>query len=207
MIVYLVRHGLSEANKSGFVTGVPSDPLAEEGVAQVEILRDWLRNAHVSPDSFYVSNWQRAHQTANILFPHVPWKEDSRIGETSAGIVAELRLNEFLTIWPDFYSSNENCYPGGESHFDLNNRVLSFWRELSQHGPSSVMVVSHSGPISCILQNVLGMGMERFPAFLPPQASLSVVESLGVVSKGQVSFQIKDFALEPLANVKSRFTG
>jgi broad specificity phosphatase PhoE len=207
MIIYLVRHGLSEANKSGLVTGVPSDRLVDQGIAQIEVLGNWLRDAHISPDAFYVSNWQRAHQTADILFPHAPWKEDSRLGETFAGTVAELPLHEFLAIWPDFYDSHANCYPGGESHLDLNNRVLSFWRELPQCGLSSIMLVSHSGPISCILQDVLGMGMERFPAFLPPQASLSVVESVGIGPKGQILFQLNSFALEPHANFKLRALG
>lgn len=201
MIVYLVRHGLSAANVAGLVTGTPTDRLVEQGVVQAEALRNWLRDARVMPKAFYVSHWGRARQTAEVLFPNVPWQEEGRLGETEAGTAAEQPLPEFLASWPDFYALNSNSYPGGESHLDLNRRVLSFWHELGSCGLSSVMLVSHSGPIACILQDVLGVSMECFPAFLPTQASVSVLESSGLGLAGQMQFRLKGFALGPLANI------
>ena len=207
MIVYLVRHGLSAANVAGLVTGTPEDCLVEQGVAQAEALRGWLLDAKVTPEAFYVSHWGRARQTAELLFPEAPWQEDPRLGETYAGTVAEQRLPEFLAGWPDFYSSNDNLYPGGESHLDLNRRVLSFWHEMGRCGLSSLMLVSHSGPISCILQHVLGVGMDHFPAFLPAQASVSVLESCGPGAELDRSFRLKGFALGPLSNIGWGVTG
>lgn len=201
MIVYLVRHGLSEANVTGLVTGTPADRLVEQGVVQAEALRGWLHDAGVKPEAFYVSHWGRARQTAELLFPEAPWQEDLRLGETRAGTVAEQLLTEFLAGWPDFYASNANLYPGGESHLDLNRRVLSFWHELGRCELSSVMLVSHSGPISCILQYLLGVNMERFPAFLQTQASVTVLESCGHGDEGGMRFRLKGFALGPLSNI------
>jgi glucosyl-3-phosphoglycerate phosphatase len=207
MIVYLVRHGLSAANVAGLVTGTPADRLVDQGVEQATALSEWLRDARVEPQAFYVSHWGRARQTAELLFSNAVWKEDRRLGETDAGNVAEQTLPVFLESWSDFYGSNSNCYPGGESHLDLNNRVLSFWREMAGLKLASVMLVSHSGPISCILQNVLGVGMVRFPAFLPAQASVSVLEAIGKSSEGDVQFRLKGFALGPLANIGRGVTG
>jgi broad specificity phosphatase PhoE len=199
MIVYLVRHGVSVANVNGLVTGTPADGLAEQGILQAKALRDWLKDSQVMPDTFIVSHWTRAWQTAKLLFVDAPWREEHRLGETVAGAVAEKSLTKFLADKPDFYASNANKYPGGESHLDLNQRVLSFWRELTMCGYSSVMMVSHSGPISCILQHVLGLGMEKFPAFLPSQASVSVLESCGLIG-GEMQFKIRGFALKPVFN-------
>lgn len=201
MIVYLVRHGLSAANVAGLVTGTPADRLVDQGVAQVEALREWMRDARRAPEASYVSHWGRARQTAEVLFPDVSWKVDQRLGETDAGTVADWPLPEFLASWPDFYTSNANPYPGGESHLDLNRRVLSFWRELGACKLTSVMLVSHSGPISCILQHVLGVGMKSFPAFLPAQASVSVLESFGLGAGGEMQFRLKGFSQGPLANI------
>jgi len=201
MIVYLVRHGLSAANVAGLVTGTSLDGLVAQGVAQAEALRAFLRDAGVIPEAFYVSHWGRARQTAELLFPEASWHEDPRLGETQAGTVAEQPLPQFLADWPDFYSSNANTYPGGESHLDLNRRVLTFWHELCQCGLSSVMAVSHSGPISCILQHILGVGMDSFPAFLPAQASVSVLNSCGLRDGGELHFRLKGFALGPLSNI------
>ena len=201
MIVYLVRHGLSAANVAGLVTGTPADRLVAQGVVQAEALRGWLQDAGVMPEAFHVSHWGRARQTAELLFPEAPWQEDPRLGETYAGTVAEQPLPDFLAAWPDFYASNANPYPGGESHLDLNRRVLSFWHELGRCGLSSVMLVAHSGPISCILQHVLGVEMERFPAFLPAQASVSVLESCDQGVEGEMRFRLKGFALGPLSNI------
>lgn len=201
MTVYLVRHALSAANVAGLVTGTPADQLVAQGVAQAEGLRDWLRDALVMPDAFHVSHWGRARQTAELLFPEASWQEEPRLGETHAGTVAEHPLKEFLAEFPDFYVSNANPYPGGESHLDLNRRVLSCWHELGRCGLSYVMLVSHSGPISCILQHVLGMGMEHFPAFLPPQASVSVLESCGLGDGGDLRFRLKGFGLGPLSKI------
>lgn len=207
MIVYLVRHGLSAANVAGLVTGTPADRLVKRGEAQAEALRVWLRDAGVVPEAFYVSHWGRARQTAEMLFPEAPWEEDSRLGETQAGTVAEQPLTEFLVSWPDFYSSHANPYPGGESHLDLNRRVLSFWTELTGSDLSAVMLVSHSGPISCILQHVLGMGMGHFPIFLPAQASVSVLESCDSGAEGEIRFRLKGFALGPLFNIGQGVAG
>ena len=207
MRVFIIRHGLSASNLAGLVTGTPADELVDTGRAQALALGQWLRESGVQPDAFFVSHWGRARQTAQLAMPNVDWQEDSRLGETDAGEDAQLQRAAFLTRWPEFYDNPSNTYPGGESHLDLNQRVLSFWRELSECGLASVMLVTHSGPISCILQNVMGIGMDKFPAFLPVQASVSVVESCGVGADGEMQYQLKSFAIGPLANIGQELVG
>jgi hypothetical protein len=41
--------------------------------------------------------------------------------------------------------------------------------------------------------------MEKFPAFLPSQASVSVLESCGLIG-GEMQFKIRGFALKPVFN-------
>ena len=178
MILYLVRHGRSFANEDGLVTGTTADTLTPRGVRQVERLKEWLRGRGMdAADRYITSQWRRAQQTAEILRPEVAWEIDARIGETDAGEAAPWKLSEFLSRYPDFYQSPSNCYPLGESHDELNVRVIDWFDELlgSSSGQARIMMVAHSGPISCILQHVSGVSMDRFPAFVPTHASLSIV--------------------------------
>lgn len=203
MIVYLVRHGLSAANVARRVTGTPADGLTDAGRRQAQDLGHWVREAGIRPDLFLVSHWQRARETANLIFPEAEWLEERRLGETDAGSVADLPLDGFLASWPDFYASPANKYPEGESHLALDERVQALWADLCARQAQSLFIVTHSGPISCVLQHVLGIGMDRFPAFLPTHASVSVLEA-GAGPDGEVGyFRLKAFSLGPLPGIAS----
>lgn len=176
MIFYLLRHGRSLANEAGMVTGTPADTLSPEGKAQAARMRTWLEESGLVADRHVTSQWGRAQQTATSLVPGAQWEVDARVGETDAGTVAEWTLVRFLAEAPSFYADPANRYPDGESHLDLDVRVMAWFYEQLKRPCGALMLVAHSGPIACILQHVLGLGMERFPALLPAHASLSIVE-------------------------------
>ena len=178
MLLYLIRHGKSRANENQLVTGTMDDVLVETGVFQVRALGGWIKTAGISGTRYICSPWMRARQTAEILWPSVRWEIDPRLGETVAGDVANFPLKKFLDKEPYFYKNNGNKYPGGESHHDLNERVSDWLKKLVRESVEGdkVVLVAHSGPISCILQHIVGIDMEKFPTFLPAHASLSIVE-------------------------------
>lgn len=178
MNLFLIRHGRSLANEAQLVTGSTLDVLSPEGMRQVEDLKVWLKNIGIVPDRYITSQWKRAQQTADILWPDENWVVDPEIGETDAGEVSEWRLKDFLLQYPDFYLSSSTCYPGGESHNQLNDRSIH-WLEnlLNTSGKhENVVLVAHSGPISCLLQCIVNVSMDSFPAFLPLNASLSTIQ-------------------------------
>ena len=175
MILYLIRHGRSIANRRGLVTGTPDDRLDEVGRDQAAALGQWVAGLGVTPQRFVMSQWQRAQETAAALFPQATWEVDRRLGETDAGEVANLPLAAFLESHAAFYRDPANAYPGGESHLDLNRRVLQWLDELLRDPCRSLAVATHSGPIACLLQHIHGLDMRRFPAFLPAHATVTVV--------------------------------
>jgi len=177
MILYLIRHGRSIANEDQLVTGNTKDTLSQEGIGQVEGLKSWLFKTGIKADRYITSQWLRAQQTAQILWPDVEWEIDTKVGETDAGKVSEWRLSEFLQQYPNFYTLSSNCYPDGESHDELNIRSILWLTELLNRSgrDDKVVLVAHSGPISCLLQYVTNVSMAKFPAFLPSNASLSIV--------------------------------
>lgn len=189
MIVYLIRHGCSIANEQKLVTGTPKDGLSDLGRRQAVALNDWLLEQKVQPERFFISQWARARETATCIFPKIKWEMDYRLGETDAGSVADMPLSDFMEVAPFFYKNPGNKYPGGESHLDLNLRVLNWLNEQLEKPCGSIVVVAHSGPISCILQNILQIDMASFPAFLPAHASVSVISfsRLNDVWKGKLN--------------------
>lgn len=205
MIFHLIRHGKSHANEAGLVTGTPADTLTPMGLSQVMRTAEWIEKAGLVAQRHVTSHWARAHHTASNLVPYAAWRVDSRVGETIAGEAADWALSRFVTEVPRFYKDPSNRYPGGESHRDLNDRVLDWFRFQLTDPCEALMLVSHSGPISCILQHVLGLPMEKFPAFLPAHASLSVIEM--ACKKGEWSGRLIGFSICPVENMPQTFLG
>lgn len=187
MKLILVRHGLSEANQRAVVTGTPDDPLSPAGTAQVQDTGDLLACAGFHPEQCYASHWKRARESAARIAPGNAFHIDTRLGETNAGEVAEWPLSRFLATHSDFYSDHRRPYPGGESHQQLNERVLAWLEEVRLPCEGKrVLAVTHAGPIACLLQHALGIPMERFPALLARNASLSVIEYGPAEPRGKV---------------------
>jgi broad specificity phosphatase PhoE len=178
MMLYLFRHGKSEANTAQLVTGTRADPLVDEGRRQAKAMGQWLEQVELGGDRFFTSDWLRAQQTSHLICPDAKWEIDARLGETDAGLVADWPLAAFAREYPDFYRNNSTKYPDGESHMDLNRRVTAWLHEVLDTSPpdEKIVVVTHSGPIACLLQHALMIGMDRFPALLPAHASLTVIE-------------------------------
>ena len=63
MLIYLLRHGLTEYNAQKRYQGQRDIPLSEEGCRE-------LRRADIDPKVVYISTLQRTAQTARVLFPN-----------------------------------------------------------------------------------------------------------------------------------------
>jgi broad specificity phosphatase PhoE len=207
MIFYLFRHGRSQANEAALVTGTPADVLSAEGIAQAQRTAEWIAQAGIAAERYYVSQWGRARQTAGILYPAANWQEDTRLGETHAGDAADWTQAQFAAAYPTFHADPSQHYPGGESHLELNTRALDWLREQLSQPCESVVVAAHSGPISCILQHVMKIGMNQFPAFLPGHASLSVIEMREPQDGGEWSGRLLGFSMGPVTNLPAAVLG
>jgi broad specificity phosphatase PhoE len=177
MNLFLVRHGLSEANIKKLVTGDTNDPLSEAGVEALKKAHPWFSCLNVPFAAGFTSQWRRAQETACILFPGQSFFVDERLGETHAGSVANWTLQEFINKWPDFYQNPQRSYPDGESHEQLNERVMA-WLEwvCDKYLGENVLAVCHSGPIACLIHQALKIPLTRFPVLLPTHASVTVIQ-------------------------------
>ncbi|MFM0662216.1 histidine phosphatase family protein [Paraburkholderia sediminicola] len=178
MDLLLIRHGQSNANVAGLLNSTEQDGLTEHGLQQAAKLRSVMESRGLSPDRVYCSPWNRALQTAEVLFQDkCGWTVDPRLGETNAGRFATWRADEFRRTFPEFGKHLSDRYDGGESHLELAARSVNWLEEeFLQHSdsPGLIAAVCHAGPISVISQYLLNIPLSLFPNVLVPNASITL---------------------------------
>lgn len=179
MYLYLLRHGQTVSNWEHQVTGTKESPLTELGRSQALMARKWFVEKRLSFERHICSPWLRARKTAKLALPHANFTVDSRIGETWAGEAAEMPRSDFEKQYPSFFTNfdPDAAFPGGESHSDLNHRVLEWLQQTAAttRRDENVLAVCHMGPISCILQYIFDIPMRSFPRFKPANCSLTCI--------------------------------
>ena len=177
MDLILIRHGLSIANQKGLLISNATDDLTTVGRQQSRTLAKHLQTTIEKADILITSPWQRALSTAEIIFGS-RMKEaiiENRITETNPGLHGSWLESDFNRTYPEFYKDLSLKYDGGESHKDMSVRV-SEWvnSEILERAkvPGLLVCVTHGGPISVIIQHLMGMPFEeRYPSFTVPNAS------------------------------------
>ena len=155
-MLYLVRHGRTEANASGLLLG-RSDPaldvLGERQAAAV--------GSAIGPvDRVVSSPLRRAVQTAEAFGR--PVVIDDRWIELDFGSLEGTPVTAVPAATWEAWRNDLGWAPsGGESHRQLGERVRPACEELSEvAGVEDVVVVSHVSPIKAALAWSLGVGEE-----------------------------------------------
>lgn len=161
MLVYLVRHGESEGNKSQTYQ-FPETELSETGKRQAEILAERL--AKIPIDFIYASSLKRAQQTAEIIskvknLKIETWDDIREIrrpsilrGKHVRSVEAELFEKAYLKNYknPSWKFSDE------ENFSDLKVRAEKVLNHLlKNHSDQNVLLVSHGTFIKTLTSLVL----------------------------------------------------
>jgi broad specificity phosphatase PhoE len=181
MDLLLIRHGQSVANEKGLLISTDKDGLTELGKAQSINLAATLERFAFKPSQIYCSPWARARQTAELIFDaSTPMTLDARLAETHPGIYGSWLEADFNRAYPDFNKNIRNRYEQGESHLDMAERVHGWVDSAVQphvHKAGLIAAVAHGGPISVVLQHLLGVPIEtHYPSFTVPNASFTYVK-------------------------------
>lgn len=160
MLVYLVRHGQSEANAAQMHGGWADTPLTELGKQQAAATAKLLEG--IEFDVGFCSDLQRARQTAAIALPGMEFTYTPQIREISVGNLEWKLYADMEKQLGESYLRNraEADYSpyGGESRQDLLRRCGDFLEMLRREQPGQrVAVVCHAGAIKCMTQYVLGV--------------------------------------------------
>ena len=185
MRLLLIRHAESQGNLELRLQGRREFPLTKRGLAQAEALA--ARLVPLPLAAVYASPIGRAMQTAEVI-----------AAKAGLRVVPEPRLQEYdfgeavsgLT-WPEIREKHPKIiealrsgepgfprYPGEEGRAAFQDRVRMAMSDLTaQHnGDENVAVITHAGPISVFLLDVLGREYGRPIPFVLDNASITTVE-------------------------------
>jgi broad specificity phosphatase PhoE len=182
--LFLVRHGETAENLRMRYLGLTDAPLTECGERQARSAADALAQFPVR--IVFSSPLRRAADTAACIRERcgVQLQLDARLAEGSFGRWEGRTRDEVLNLGePDagllarWESDASFSPPGGESIENVQKRVLDFVEELAAgYTGSSVVLVSHVGPIKALLAAVLDIPLQTTRRFFLDPGTISIVE-------------------------------
>ncbi|MCC3372568.1 histidine phosphatase family protein [Cohnella sp. REN36] len=187
--LYLTRHGQTVWNVEGKLQGHQDSPLTELGRLQARWLADAMADTPL--DAIYSSPSGRAMSTAEIVrgardLPVVPVEALREINlgpwEGLAGEAIAARHPEaYDAFWktPHLYRAEH----GGESYFDLRNRVVpALGRLLADHAGGAILLVTHAATLKTIMAHFGGLPLSELwqPPFVHSTSLCRVAVEDGV---------------------------
>ena len=186
MLIYIVRHGLTEWNKLKKLQGAADVPLAKEGILLAEKTGEALKD--VKFDICFTSPLSRARQTAECVLGdrNVPIIPDKRIQEINFGdlegsCVRDAEGNYIDPQVETFFRDPVNFKrpENGEDIFDVIARTKDFWEEKTSDpslADKTVLVASHGCAVRALLQNIYHDPENFWHGCVPPNCCVNLVE-------------------------------
>jgi probable phosphoglycerate mutase len=155
-VLYLVRHGRTDANAQGLLQGRMDPSLDELGRRQAAAIAARIG----SVDEVIASPLVRAQETASYFGGAVT--TDERWIELAYGEYEGIPVGEVPPeVWQSWRTNRDFATKGGESFGALNDRVREACEELTGRlGGRDIVVVSHVSPIKSAVSWALNTTME-----------------------------------------------
>lgn len=154
--IYLIRHGLTQANFDGRYIGTTDLDLCEEGAAELLSLQEEYEYPGVG--RVYASPLKRCVETARLLYPDLTPITVSQLREYSFGsfegkTAQELKNNILFEKW--LRSSEAAAEAGAEPVSAFEKRVVEgldlVVRDMMKAQCSDAAVITHAGVIATLL--------------------------------------------------------
>ena len=151
MLVYLVRHGQSEANLKRFVGGQLDVPLTPQGIEDAKKAGKMLEDIHF--DKVFSSDLKRATDTAKIAIPGCEPQRFACIREIDTGRMSGLIIADFDDEMKETYRLKDFSKCGGESPDMQRDRVAIFKKMLENlENCEKVAVFAHEWVLYSMLR-------------------------------------------------------
>lgn len=150
--LYLIRHGLTQSNIDGIVSGSRDEVvLIREGVLQSQKSGSWLKEKSVA--RIFASPMLRVRQTVEAMKLDVPVVFDERLREACYGVFEKTPSKDLPEEfrWKNLFVHKTLCRPEGESVADISRRLNSFIEEYLAKEKSVCAVVAHGGTLRVML--------------------------------------------------------
>lgn len=154
-MIYLVRHGESEANTKKRFSGITDVELTEKGVLQAVRAGKKLKDKTIH--KIFSSPLKRAKNTAEIIADEIGYNKkdiivENCLTEVNFGIFENLTWEEIVQQYADESESwiefkHKYKFPKGEGYDDIILRVSSFLDNV----PDNSLIATHFGVIQAVL--------------------------------------------------------
>lgn len=161
MILVLIRHGATQANKEHRYLGRTDEGLSEEGI---EALLSYQKKGYYpNVDCLFVSPMKRCLETAQILYPDlkptvIPEWEETDFGKFEYKNYEDLKDDPAYQAWID--SGGTMPFPEGESREQFQARCEKGFSRmcgiLSRKKAAAVGIIVHGGTIMALLSKYCG---------------------------------------------------
>ncbi len=189
MLIYVVRHGETEANAAGILQGWLDVPLNENGIALARATGEGLRSVRF--DGCFSSPLRRAVRTAEEILTAsgsgCPVRTDPRLREIRLGDwegkkfrgeecgIDRAEMERFFSD-PLRYAAP----PGGETARDVCRRTQDFLSELiARDDGKTYLVTTHGAALRAMLNGLYGDPDDFWHGHVPPNCAVSVIEAAG----------------------------
>ena len=166
--IYLVRHGITQANKENRFAGRTDEELLAEGKDQILQVGEQLKKSGIT--SIYCGPAKRTVQSAELLgtLLNVPFSSLQELDEINIphwdGLTKDEIRQRYKAEYPTWLNSPENfSLPGCESLIQVQERaVAAVNRMLAQKNSGNLLLVSHLIVLRCLVLFYEQLGIEKF---------------------------------------------
>lgn len=156
---YIVRHGETENNRTGRLSGWIDTPFTDTGLEPTHTVICKLASVHI--DEMYSSDLGRAFITAYVIAGGIGYAKDihrlSGLREVNYGDAANMYKTEAYTLYPLLDRDTHYTPPSGESLKDMQKRVLACISCLNDtYSNATILLVCHSGVMAALRASHLG---------------------------------------------------
>ena len=157
---YIARHGETENNRAGRLSGWIDTPLTEHGLLPTETVIAKLKHAPIQ--HIYSSDLGRAFMTAYVIARKRNFTGEiqrlSGLREVNYGeVVANMLSAQAYEQYPELDRNTHFTPPNGESLAHMQARVIKTINEVdAAHTNATVLFVAHSGVMAAIASSRTG---------------------------------------------------
>ena len=176
MKLIIVRHGITDENEKRIIQGHSMNSLSELGREQALKAAKRLQSENI--DLIISSDLERCKQTAEIIARHnkVPVIYSKLLRERDYGELVGRTLDEIDEMCRQQGIPRYKLKVGCENYYDVLKRVEGFLQDIEkEHDGKTVVLVSHSGTIKCMLAALLKIPVEEIAATSYKNTAISII--------------------------------
>lgn len=171
-MLYVARHGETEWNHKGIISGRSDIALSEVGYQQAKLLAKEVANLSQPITKIIHSPLQRAKETARIVAEKnkLPMSVDERLIELDYGDFDG--TSDQQSVYLQLRTQFAVRYPNGESLMDVYARIVPLLTELEQDQENTYLLVCHNSVIRAMKNYFEPLENEKVFNYRTPNAKL-----------------------------------